>query len=212
MSSASPDVKLRVRGVAVTDLMRFGVGGIGSFLGFEYGVVITLASHVFEYFFRFFLRACVICAFLASLGVTWYDTPTFLAYPHVFLKCGPFIGFIGFFGVRQSYSCVGVDRQDDYSADSSASLAQYGFVGDFFPNFAIFALVSDHLRNFSFYSWASLLVLPFLLRLPILLSLSPRVTSLGGFSCRPPSLMVPVFVFGDFSFCSSGAVFSSSSC
>ena len=119
--------------------------------------------------------------------------------------------FLGFFGVRQSYSCVGVDRQDDYSADSSANLAQCGFVGGFFPNFASFALVSDHLRNFSFYSWASLLVLPFLLRLPILLSLSTRVTSLGGFSCRPPSLLVPVFVSGDFSFCSSGAVSSSSS-
>ena len=77
-------------------------------------------------------------------------------------------------------------------------LAQCGFGGGFFPNFAIFALVSDHLRNFSFYSWASLLVLPFLLRLPILLSLSPKVTSLVGFSCRPPSQVVPVFVFGDF--------------
>ena len=144
---------------------------------------------------------------LASLVFTWCDTPPFLPT----LTCGPFIGFLGFFGVRQSYSCVGVDRQDDYSADSSASLAQCGFLGGFFPNFAIFALVSDHLRNFSFYSWASLLVLPFLLRLPILLSLSPRVTSLGGFSCRPPSLRVPVFVFGEFSFCSSGAVSSSSS-
>ena len=41
------------------------------------------------------------------------------------------------------------------------SLAQCSFVGGFFPNFAIFALVSDHLRNFSFYSWASLVVLPF---------------------------------------------------
>ena len=39
------------------------------------------------------------------------------------------------------------------------------------------------------------MVLPFLLRLPILLSLSPKVASLGGFSCRPPSLVVPVFVF-----------------
>ena len=91
------------------------------------------------------------------------------------------------------------------------SLAQCSFGGGFSPNFAIFALVSDHLRNFSFYSWASLLVLPFLLRLPILLSLSPTVTSLWGFSCRPPSLVVPFFVFGDFSFCSSGAVSSSSS-
>ena len=137
------------------------------------------------------------------VGVTWCDTLTFSS------LAVPLLGFLGFFGVRQSYSCVGVDRQDDYSADSSASLAQCSFVGVFFPNFAILALVSDHLWNFSFYSWASLLVLPFLLRLPILLSFSPRVTSLGGFSCRPPSLMVPVFVFGDFSFCSSGAVSSS---
>ena len=136
---------------------------------------------------------------LASLGVTWCDTPYFLAYPHVFLTCGPFIGFLGFFGVSQSYSCVGVDRHDDYSADSSASLAQCGFVGGFFPNFAIFALASDHLRNFSFYSWASLLVLPSLLRLPILLSLSPLVTSLGGQGCSPPSLVVPVvFALGEF--------------
>ena len=93
--------------------------------------------------------------------VTWCDTPTFIAYPHVFLTCGPFIGFLGFFGVRQGYSCVGVDRQDDYSADSSASLAQCGCGGSFLPNFAIFALVWDHLRNFSFYSWASLLGVAF---------------------------------------------------
>ena len=75
---------------------------------------------------------------LASLGVTWCATPSFLAYPHVFLTCGPFIGFLGFFGVRQSYSCVGVDRHDDYSADSSASLAQCDFVGVFFSKFRDF--------------------------------------------------------------------------
>ena len=189
MGSASPDVRLRVHGIAVTVSVRFCGGGFDSFLGFEYGVVITLASHVFEYFFRLFLRACVICTFFGFVGVTWCDTPTFLAYPHIFLTCGPFIGFLGFFGVRQSYSCVGIDRHDDYSADSSASLAQCGFVGGFFPNFA---LVSDHLRNFCFYSWASLLVLPSLLRLPILLSLSPLVTSLWGMGCSPPSLVIPV--------------------
>ena len=92
---------------------------------------------------------------LASLGVTCCD-PLLLAYPHVFLTCGPFIGFLGFFHVGQGYSCVGVDRHDDYSADSSTSLAQCGFVGGFLPNFAIFALVSDHLRNFCFSSWDSL--------------------------------------------------------
>ena len=64
-------------------------------------------------------------------------TPSFLAFPHVFLTCGPFIGFLGF-GFRQSYSCVGVDRHDDYSADSSASLAQCGFVGVFFSEFRDF--------------------------------------------------------------------------
>ena len=89
------------------------------------------------------------------------------------------------------------------------SLVQCGFGGGFFPNFA---LVSDRLRNFSFYSGASLLVLPFLLRLPILLSLSPKVTSLGGFSCRPPSLVVPSFLCLEiFLSVSSGAVSSSSS-
>ena len=179
--------------------MRFCGGGIDSFLGFEYGVVITLASHVFEYFLRFLLRACVICAFWLHWGSHGVTPPPFLPALTLFLTCGPFIGFLGFFGICQGYSCVGVDRQDDYSADSSASLAQCGFIGGFFPNFAIFALVSDHLRNFSFYSWASLLVLLFLLRLPIFLSLSPRVSILGVFSCRPPSLMVPVFVFGEFS-------------
>ena len=37
--------------------------------------------------------------------------------------------------------------------------------------------------------------LPFLLCLSILLSLSPKVAGLRCFSCRPPSLVVPVFVF-----------------
>ena len=57
--------------------------------------------------------------------------------------------------VSQGYSGVGVDRHDDYSADSSPSLAQYGFVGGFLPNFAIFALVSVHLRKFNFSSLPS---------------------------------------------------------
>ena len=41
---------------------RFGAG-VDSFLGFEYVVMITLASRVFEYFLSFLLQACVICAF-----------------------------------------------------------------------------------------------------------------------------------------------------
>ena len=78
--------------------------------------------------------------------------PHLYCLPSRLLTCGPFIGFLGFVGVRQGYSCVGVDRQDDYSADSSASLAQCGYCGGFFPSLAIFALVWDLLRYFSFYS------------------------------------------------------------
>ena len=61
--------------------------------------------------------------FLSIFGfveVTECGDPAFLACPHVFLTCGPLIGFLGFFGVRQGYSYVAIDRQDDYSADSSA--------------------------------------------------------------------------------------------
>ena len=127
--------------------------------------------------------------------------PYFLAYPHVFLTCGPFLGFLGFFHVGQGYSCVGVGRHDDYSADSSASLAQCGFVGGFLP---IFALVSDHLGNFCFSSWDSLWPVQMALFansacLFSSLSLSPLVSSLGGQRYSPPSLVAPVvFALGEF--------------
>ena len=114
---------------------------------------------------------------LASLRVTYCD-PLLLAYPHILLTCGPFIGFVGFFPVSQGFSCVGVDHHDDYSADSSTSLAQCGFVGGFLPNFAIFALVSVHFRNFGLSSLASIgNSNAFLcqLSLPIHLYLSPLV-------------------------------------
>ena len=100
-----------------------GGGGIYSFLGFDYGKVITLASSVFRVLPILPTSLRFLCIF-GFVGVTGCGDPTFLAYPHVFLTCGPFIGFLGFFGVRQGYSCVGVDRCDDSSADSSASLAQ----------------------------------------------------------------------------------------
>ena len=68
LGSASPDVRLRVSSIAVTDSVHFCDGGIDSFIRFEYEVVITLASHVFEYFLRFLLQACVICAFWLRWG------------------------------------------------------------------------------------------------------------------------------------------------
>ena len=67
------------------------------------------------------------------VGVTWCGDPTFLVYLHVFLTYGPFIGFLGFFGIRQGYSCVNVDRQDGYSADSSAQPGAVRLWWRFFP-------------------------------------------------------------------------------
>ena len=86
--------------------------------------------------------------------------------------------------VGQGYSCVGVDRHDDYSADSS-SLAQYGFVGGFLPNFAIFALVSVHLGKFNFSSLPSFgnsnaFLCQLSLPIHLSLSLSPLVLQLLG--------------------------------
>ena len=53
-------------------------------------------------------------------------------------------------------------------------LVQCGFVGGFFPNFAIFALVSDHLRNFrSFPSRGLSLFLAFV---PLLEAMSESLT------------------------------------
>ena len=123
----------------------------------------------------FILRACVLCAFWLR-WVTHCDS-LLLAYPHVFLTCGT-SWVCRLLSVSQGYSCVGVDRHDDYSADSSPSLAQYSFVGGFLPNFAIFALVSVPLGKFNFSSLPSFgNSNAFLcqLSLPIHLYLSPLV-------------------------------------
>ena len=98
--------------------------------------------------------------------------------PSHFLTCGPFVGFVGFFPVSQGYSCVGVVRHDDYSADSSTSLAQCGFVGGFSSEFRDFRASFGSSWEF----WPFFLSLywhsnAFLcqLSLPLLLYLSPLV-------------------------------------
>ena len=83
---ACHDVRLRVSDLAVTVSVRFCGGRFDSFLGFEYVVLITLASHVFEYFLRFLLQACVICAFWlrwGSHGVTPLLSCHPSRFPHV---------------------------------------------------------------------------------------------------------------------------------
>ena len=165
----------------------------------------------FEYFLRFFQRACGDCAF-------WLRRGRMVLRPHLYCLTSWFTHsrslywVLGLCGVRQGYGCVGNSRCDDNSADSSASLAQRCSCGGFFPSFAIFVLV-----------WCFLFFLGILAFIPRLhfwcclfcsaclfsSSLSPKVASLGRFSCRPPSLVVPVSVFG-VSFCGGGALSSSS--
>ena len=208
MGSASPDVRLRIRGIAVTVSVRFCGGGFDSFLGFEYGVVITLASHVFEYFFRFFLRACVICAFfLALLGSHGVTPPPFWPtsrFPHV--------RFLGFFGVLRATVAL-ASLATTITAPilllalrSAALLAVFFRISRFSRWFRIILGIFAFIPGLPF--WCCLLCSACLFS-----SLSPLVTSLGGLGCSPPSLVVPVvFALGEFYFCSSGAVSSSSSC
>ena len=140
LGSASPDVRLRVRGIAVTDSVHF-CGGGNRFLSW---------NRVRSCDYSLVTRVRVLLTFLPTslhylrifgfVGVTWCDTPPpFLAYPHVFLTCGPLIGFFGFFGIRQGYSCVAIDRQDDYSADSSALPCAVRLCWRFFPEFSQFS-------------------------------------------------------------------------
>ena len=78
---------------------------------------------------------------LVLLGITWCDTPSFLAYPRVVPH------------VRSLYWVFSLLWPTVVLASIAKTitapiLLQCGFVGGFFPNFAIFALVLDHLRNF----------------------------------------------------------------
>ena len=141
--------RLRYRCHPFGTLLRWGIRFLSGvrIRCFDYSRVIRV--RVLLTFYPPSLRSLRI---LASLRVTCCAPPACL--PSHLLTCGPFIRFVGFFPVSQGYSCVGVVRHDDYSADSSTSLAQCSFVGGFLPNFAIFALVSVHLGNFGLSSLA----------------------------------------------------------
>ena len=85
-------------------------------------------------------------------------------------------------------------------------------VAFFFPSFTIFALVWGFLIFFRILAFIPRLHFWCCLSCSACLvssSLSPKIARLGCFSCRPPSLVVPVYLFG-VSFCTSGAVSSSS--
>ena len=57
LGCACHDVRLCVSDLAVTVSVRFCGGRFDSFLGFEYVVMITLASHVFESYVSYYKPA-----------------------------------------------------------------------------------------------------------------------------------------------------------
>ena len=83
----------------------------------------------------------------AVIAHFWLRRGRMVLRPHLFCLTSRFTHLrslywvLGLCGVRQGYGCIGNGRCDDYSADSSASLAQCCSYGGFFPSFAIFALV-----------------------------------------------------------------------
>ena len=122
---------------------------------------------------------------------------------------------LGLCGVSLGCCCVGAACTDDYRAGSSASLAQCCRCGGFFPQFRdFFGLVGDFcsfLGIFASIPWLRLWCSLFCSVCLFSAYLYPTVASLVYFSCRPPSLVVPVCVcVGFLSFCGGGAVSSSS--
>ena len=127
--------------MAITYSVRISGGGIDSFLGFEYCDVITLVSREFR------VLLAVLPTSLRCLRIFGFVWVAGLLRPHLSCLHSRFTvvrslswGFtvLALCGVRPGYCCVGDDRWDDYSADSSASLAQCCRCGVFFPSFAIF--------------------------------------------------------------------------
>ena len=65
--------------MAVTYSVRISGGEIDSFLGFEYGVVITLASREFRVLFPILPTSLWFLRIFGFVGVAWCCYPTFIA-------------------------------------------------------------------------------------------------------------------------------------
>ena len=105
---------------------------------------------------------------------------------------------LGLCGVSPGCCCVCTTCTDNYSAGSSASLVQCCRCGGFFPSSAIFrASFGDFcsfLGIFASVPWLRLWCNLFCSVCLFSAYLYPTVTSIVGFSCGPPSLVVPVCV------------------
>ena len=65
--------------MAVTYSVRISGGGIDSFLGFEYGDVITLASREFRVLLPILPTSLQFLRIFGFVGVAWCYNPTFIA-------------------------------------------------------------------------------------------------------------------------------------
>ena len=133
------------------------------------------------------------------VSVAWYCDPTFIAYSHDLLSCGPFIGFCGLCGVGPVFSVT------------FARTIPAPVLGLAFRSAAAVAVFSPIPRFFALVLGISVLAYG-ILALPLLFlgyaygvaffgsvclssaCLCPAVAGLVGFSCGPPSLVVHVCV------------------
>ena len=152
---------------------------------------------------RFFQQACGVCAFLASSVSHGVATPPLLPTLTVYYREVPLLVFRLVWYWSGVFCSVCADCADDSSAGSCACLAQGCRCGGFLPDSAVFALV----LGTSVLAYG-ILALPLLFLGyaygvaffdSVCLSsayLYPAVAGLVGFSCGPPSLVVPVCVCG----------------
>ena len=188
--------------MAITYSVRISGGGTDSFLGFEYCGLITLTSQEFRVLLADLPTSLRCLRIFGFVRVAWCCDPTFFCLPSRFTLVRPLSWVLGFCGVSPGCCCVGAACMDDYSAGSSASLAQCCRCGVFSPVSRFFALVGDFcsfLGIFASIPWLRLWCSLFCSVCLFSAYLYPTVASLVCFSCGPPISGGPcVYVWGFF--------------
>ena len=123
---------------------------------------------------------------------------------------------LGLYGVSPGCCCICTACADDYSAGSSASLAQCCRCGGFFPSYAIFrdsfGDFCSFLGIFASIPWLRLWCSLFCSVCLFFAYLYPTVASLVGFSCGPPIPGGPCVCVWGFFLWRRSCVFFLSSC
>ena len=188
--------------MAIAYSVRVSDGGTDSFHGFEYLGLITLASLEFRVLLAV-LPVSRVCTFLASSVLHGVATPPLLPTLTVYYREVPLFVFRLVWYWCGVFCSVCADCVDDSSASSCACLAQGCRCGVFFPNSAVFALVlGTSVLAYGILA-LPLLFLGFAYGVAFFYSvclssayLYAAVAGFVGFSCGPPSLVVPVCVWG----------------